>query len=77
MKLKELIASIHRMHVPPECQGQIVEWSYGWTDDGLPVRRAHDKGDGETRYWYGKDQCPDDYEPWNCEPSGVEWIEAK
>lgn len=56
-------------HVPPVCQGQIVERAYAQVGDVLLVR-AIDKSDGSVDYWmvalHGNEI--ESIEPWNDEP---------
>ena len=55
--------------VPPENQGQMVEYAYGLDpDDMVVVCRRTDRSDGEISYTAYV--CPDDsdFEPWNCRP---------
>jgi len=71
------------MHIPPECQGQIVEVSYGDGCDGTVYRRTLDHSDS-TEMWeraeYAAlfpdcacvgDGCPH-WSPWNTRPGGFE-----
>lgn len=64
-------------HIPPACQGQIVEVAYSTDDDGCPIRRATDRSDGSTSYQIGTETAREDYEPWNEEPNGYEWETAE
>ena len=65
-----------RFHVPPECQGQIVEAAYGLLDDGETViMRLTDRsmpiGHPERVTYTDLGELPEDeeFEPWNYEPS--------
>ena len=66
-----------KMHTPPECQGQIVEVSYGWLD-GTLFCRVYDRSD-RTTSWL---RCPEEranelieegWEPWNSDTSTDGW----
>lgn len=59
---------VDRWDIPPECQGQIVEVSYGLDEDGLPWRRTVDRSSGDVAYSLLSDQPPELWEPWNCSP---------
>lgn len=70
------------MITPPECQGQIVEWSYGADHSGLVYRRRYDRSDNTERWWQaeyadlfpgcGHDGDCDCWSPQNAEPGGRE-----
>jgi len=52
---------------PPECQGQMVEVSYGLDHGGTPWQRTCD-ADRNVSYKRLWDEVLDDWEPWNREP---------
>jgi hypothetical protein len=64
-------------HVPPECQGQIVEVAYMCAGPQM-VRRIHDRSDGRTSYEVA-DVGPDDsswyetFEACNGAPPLTDW----
>lgn len=68
-----------KMHIPPECQGQMVELSYGGDGSGLLFRRAVDRSDREERWFRAAaDECGHEgecgcFEPWNKEPTAYAW----
>ena len=53
-------------HVPPECQGQIMEHAYAMAD-GMLYRRVTDRSDRSVRY-EARELLDADPEPWNREP---------
>jgi hypothetical protein len=55
-------------HIPPECQGQIVEVSYGCDEDYV-YRKTFDRSDRTTTYSRFEPFYDDDFQPWNREPS--------
>jgi len=60
-------------HVPPECQGQIVERAYSTDAKGHPLCRTIDAGEGSVRYEQADEPARDDYDPANTEPGGYSW----
>jgi hypothetical protein len=57
--------------VPPECQGQIVEYSYatGGESPVVIIERRWDRSDGSVQYEAYEDGAPDgDFDPWNGAP---------
>lgn len=54
-------------HVPPECQGQIVERAYAIDGDSL-YRRISDRSDRSERYEVREIGPAEEPEPWNREP---------
>ena len=69
------------MTTPPECQGQIVTYSYGTTEGGV-LRRVFDASD-RTSQWYRADwedvcECAqecDCWDPINEEPAIIgSWV---
>ncbi|MFA6168436.1 MAG: hypothetical protein WC700_17565, partial [Gemmatimonadaceae bacterium] len=56
-------------HVPPACQGQIVEVAYCQVGDIL-LRRTIDQSDRSVAYEAAPldDDEIEGIEPWNCEP---------
>ena len=74
-KLRRINASDHdlKFHVPPECQGQIVEVSYAGEHPAGIIRRVHDRSDRITSHsvcaWEDFDGDDDrEFDPWNSEP---------
>lgn len=53
-------------HVPPECQGQIMERAYAM-HDGMMYRRSTDRSDRSVRY-EARELLDADPDPWNREP---------
>ena len=57
--------------VPPECQGQTIEYAYGTAEDGV-VMRVHDRSKlvGPQHYYAPWEAVaePDAWAPWNAEP---------
>lgn len=67
-----------RYHVPPRCQGQIVEYSYALWADGcggsVLVRRREDRSTGEVSYDVALPQDDEEGDFWNGEPTPAgEW----
>jgi hypothetical protein len=64
-------------HVPPKCQGQIIEFAFAAYDGDGVVRRTIDLGqpDSEPEYYWG--HLVGDFEPWNDIPEVEEWQCAK
>ena len=71
---------------PPECQGQIVTYSYAATPDGSVYRRrtdASDPTDEPASYEVANyaDCCCDGecdcFDPINREPSGYNWTDCE
>lgn len=73
VKLPRARMGVGGWHVPPECQGQIVEVSYACDEDGYPICRTQDRGDRSIKYQRASEVARDDYEPWNKEPGGYVW----
>lgn len=67
----QAIPVVSTWHVPPACQGQMVEIAYGIDDDGYPWRRTTDLSDRSVSYQaLDEAQLSDDsWQPWNREPS--------
>lgn len=63
--------------VPPRCQGQIVEVAYGTDEDGEPWQRVHDRSCGEITYTRGYWTDDSKWEPWNAEPTAIDWEAAE
>ena len=69
-----------KMITPPECQGQIVEVSYGGDYSGVLYRRVVDRSDGsESWACTDADDCGCDgecdcFDPANREPEGFAWV---
>lgn len=64
-----------KMHVPGQCQGQIVEYSYGW-HEGILYQRVYDRSD-RTESWYrasDEDSALVDENVWDREPKVSVWI---
>lgn len=64
------------MHVPPECQGQMVECAYGYDYSSNRLwERRRDRSDGSTTWRSAP--CPDeqDLDMWNHAPDilNSEW----
>lgn len=81
MKLRTLLDGVQAWHVPPRCQGQIVEVSYGVWADGhggsLVARRAEDRSDGSVTYAVAPAADDDQGDYWNAEPTPAgEWNEV-
>jgi len=64
------------MIVPPECQGQTVESSYGWHEGSL-YRRTEDRSDGSV--WWARadseesDALPEGWIAVNGAPPCIGW----
>ena len=73
-KIKEAIEGL-TFHVPPRCQGQIVEYAYA-CDADLVYVRVRDRSDGRVEYrCYEHDEGEaGDWQPWNVEPNYGEHI---
>lgn len=58
------------MNVPPVNQGQIVEISYGWDEDGRLYRRTYDQSDCSESWDVARStgHIPDDWHPVNEPP---------
>lgn len=63
---------------PPECQGQVVTYSYAWSVDLGPVMRRFDAGDRTTELFAADeatasayDAEPERFDPVNREPKGT------
>ncbi len=74
MTPSQLAETVDRWHVPPECQGQIIELAYGVAEDGIPMRRTTDRSDHSVAYTLLDQEAFDaldegEWEPWNREPS--------
>jgi hypothetical protein len=72
-------------HIPPACQGQIVEVAYGIDSEyEVVVRRITDRSDNSVQYAKAPiDALPAlldrwDFEPWNYEPKidADAWVEV-
>ena len=61
-------------HMPPACAGQIVERTYGASEDFIFLR-THDRSDGEisVKAWKHPIGCPP-FEPWNGRPQVGRWV---
>lgn len=72
--MRNVISDVARFIVAPRDQGQIVERSWGCTEDYI-IARIHDRFDGAIRYevyeWPDDDA---DFEPWNDVPSVGELV---
>ncbi len=71
--------AVNRWHVPPACQGQMVEVAYGGDRAGTLYRRTKNRGDLSVRYERAdasscgcEEEC-DCWQPWNNEPLGYDW----
>lgn len=67
--------------IPPECQGQIVVWSYGWhAEEGDLYRCRYDQSDRSVQYWRADpEEIP--WDSWdgcliNEAPPVTDWIEV-
>ena len=70
--INQIAQTVDQWITPPECQGQIVEYSYGTTDEGAVMVRRYDRSDRTTSY--GMVDADEECEPWNRAPSGaVTW----
>lgn len=79
MTLRPQLDQVEHWHVPPRCQGQTVEISYGSDRQGLYYRRIHDRSDRTTSYAVAEAyscgctaEC-DCFEPWNGMPTAFSW----
>lgn len=69
--------------VPPACQGQIVEVSYGEDHAGSAFKRVFDRSDRSTNYYVAEiDECGcasecDCWDPANYEPEGFSWVRVE
>jgi hypothetical protein len=64
-----------KFHVPPRCQGQMVEIAYAATEDGHVVKARTDRsepGEGST-YVISAMLKDDDGDYWNGEPHNKRW----
>lgn len=60
-------------HVPPVCQGQIVEVAYGVGEDAIAYRRVTDRSDRSVRHEMADEEPDTSWNPWNSEPGGYTW----
>lgn len=70
-RARSVIESVRTWHVPPECQGQIIEVAFGMADDGIVVRRTFDRSDRSV--CYATAELEGEWDPWNGSPSGLDW----
>lgn len=67
-------------HTPPQNQGQIVEYSYGYSEHfGSVMMRCHDRSDNSTSYYLGESEEETDMEDadyWDRKPLISEWQEV-
>ena len=73
-----VVPDVDCWHIPPACQGQIVEVAYG-SDGESFYRRTTNRSDRSVTYAAADvadcgcdDEC-DHWSPWNREPSAYEW----
>ena len=59
-------------HVPPTCQGQIVEIAYAFMGD-VVVRRTTDTSDQSVTFEVADAATVDGDDPWNQEPTAPAW----
>lgn len=67
--IERICDEVPRWAVPPECQGQHVEYSYGFAANTVCVR-SYDKTDRSESYGVMPDVDLEACEPWNREPKG-------
>jgi hypothetical protein len=60
-------------HVPPRCQGQTVEVSYGTTEDGKVIRHSLDRSDRTESYQIARQLASDEGDYWQAEPRNKRW----
>jgi hypothetical protein len=60
-------------HTPPRCQGQIVEVSYGATEDGFVIRHSLDRSDNTESYQIARQLVSDQGDYWQAEPRNRRW----
>jgi hypothetical protein len=71
-----------RWDVPPVCQGQIVEYAYGWGEAG-PMMRTTDRSDGSVTYYMSRsaarwsEKKQEAWDPINKEPNVNDWIRVE
>lgn len=64
--------SVLTMHIPPVCQGQIVEVAYG-LHLGTVYRRVTDRSDSSVEYARSRALADDEGDYWNREPGNRRW----
>lgn len=70
-----MVIEVQRWNVPPECQGQIVEYAYGWSAecDGTLYMRVTDRSDRSVTYYRHEDATDIDEDVWSAAPPGP-WV---